>query len=89
MSDEKRKRSAAKGRFTRSVNSLENCIKDSDADSYDAQKHFDDLENAWRNVEAKHDEYLSTLDDEANFEREESWISDIQSKYHDVRKRYV
>ena len=88
MSDEKKKRSSAKGRFTRSVKSLEKCINDPDFDRNDAQKHFNDVESAWQNVEMKHEDYISTLEED-QLSVEEKWIDELEKKYHDIRKRYV
>ena len=89
MSDEKKKRSAAKGRFTRIANNLEKCITDPNGDGDDVQQTFGDLESSWKNVEIKHEEYISTLDENANFQPEETWIDEIERKYRDIRKRYV
>ena len=82
---DKWKRSLAKGRFTR-MNCLETFLDDPDGDG---GNFFEDVENAWRNVEAKHEEYVSTLGDEINLKPEDQWITDVQQKYHAARKRYV
>ena len=84
MSDEKKKRSAAKGRFTRIANNLEKCITDPNGDGDDVQQTFGDLESAWKNVEIKHEEYISTLDENANFQPEETWIDEIEKKYRNI-----
>ena len=86
---DKRKRSTAKGRFTRTLNCLENFLNEPDGDVEDADNFFEDVENAWRNVEAKHEEYLSSLGDNIDTEQEDIWITDVQEKYHATRKRYV
>ena len=89
MSD-KRKRTSAKGRFTRVVNCLESLLQEPDRDKEIAEKFFYDVENAWKNVEEKHEEYISALDEgDADLENEERWITEVQKTYHDIRKRYV
>ena len=51
-------------------------------------QQFGDLESAWKNVEVKHEEYISTLDD-AGIKSEELWIDEIENNFRDIRKRYV
>ena len=72
------------------VNCLESLLQEPDGDKEIAEKFFDDVENAWKNVEEKHEEYISALDEgDADLENEERWITEVQKTYHDIRKRYV
>ena len=86
---EKRKRVAAKGRFTRTVNSLDKFLGEPDGDDENAEKFFLDVEAAWMNVEEKHEEDTATLDENADTRIEDEWINEVQKTYHDIRKRYV
>ena len=84
---EKRQRSAAKGRFTRSLNLFNAEIESEEIDINDLELTFHDVENAWKNVEEKHDKYIAALD--AEIQNEEDWIIQIQTLYKNARKKYL
>ena len=52
--DAKNQRCAAKGRFTRKLSELTRSIEE-DQGSEIVRVNFEKLDEAWRNVEAKHD----------------------------------
>ena len=52
--DAKNQRCAAKGRFTRKLSELTKSIEE-DQGSEIVRVNFEELNEAWRNVEAKHD----------------------------------
>ena len=52
--DVKNQRCAAKGRFTRKLSELTKSIEE-DQGSEIVRVNFEELNEAWRNVEAKHD----------------------------------
>ena len=52
--DAKNQRYAAKGRFTRKLSELTKSIEE-DQGSEIVRVNFEELNEAWRNVEAKHD----------------------------------
>ena len=52
--DAKNQRCAAKGRFTRKLSELTRSIEE-DQGSEIVRVNFEELNEAWRNVEAKHD----------------------------------
>ena len=83
----KLKRISAKGRFTHYCNLLERALQDESSDLEDITLYFKDVESAWINVEDKHDECLISLEDDTG--SEETWIAEPQSKFQEVRKRYV
>ena len=74
--NEKRQRSTAKSRFTRSVNSLDKVIKLDGNNLFEASSLFEDVLKAWDNVENKNADYMSKL--EANTDTEEAWIDTEQ-----------
>ena len=60
-SDElKKHRTAAKGRFTRLVNELERMIDHEDVENEFVSSMFNDVNEAWKNVNEKHDNYMSS-----------------------------
>ena len=59
---EKIQRSAAKGRLTRSLNLFNTEVEAEEIDINDLELTFHDVENAWRNVEEKHDKYIAALE---------------------------
>ena len=74
MSDnEKRQRSTAKSRFTRSVNSLDKVLNLDGNNLFEASSLFEDVLKAWDNVENKHANYISKLDE--NTETEDAWMT--------------
>ena len=85
---EKRQRSAAKGRFTRILSIFNKEIDaEENMDIAELELVFHDVQNAWGNVESKHDAYVATLTDESP--DEEDWIVTIQQKYKEARKRFT
>ena len=84
---EKRQRTAAKGRFTRSLNLFNNEIKAIEIDIDELELSFNDLDVAWKNVEEKHDDYVATLDEEDP--ENDNWIIQVQTLYKGARKVYL
>ena len=73
--DAKNQRRAAKGRFTRKLAELTKSI-DEDRGSEIVGLNFEQLNEAWRNVEAKHDMYTTFLKD-SEIEESETWIAEF------------
>ena len=88
---EKRRRSYAKGAFSRAEKGFEQFIHDSESNGNtdDADNFFGDVERAWRNVETKHEEYIASLEEGAELGEEEIWLEEIQDRYFGMRRRYV
>ena len=85
--NEKRQRSTAKSRFTRSVNSLDKVFNLDGNNLFEASLLFEDVLKAWDNVENKHADYMSKL--EANTDTEDAWIDTEQAKFTDVRRKFM
>ena len=83
---EKRQRSAAKGRFTRCAILFNSEIHAEEPYLDDVESAFQDVENAWRNVEDKHDKYIAVL--EAENPADEEWITEVQTSYKKFRKTF-
>ena len=88
-SDElKKHRTAAKGRFTRLVNELERMIDHEDVENEFVSSMFNDVNEAWKNVNEKHDNYMSSTNgSEEEMAAGDQWISEIQRRFYDIRKR--
>ena len=85
MSDEsKRNRTTAKARFTRYGNSLKKCISDNERLEI-VDEQYSDFLSAWKNVENKHDEYITQLQDADG----DAWIGEVLSSYNETRTLYV
>ena len=60
--DAKNQRWAAKGRFTRKFTGLMDSINDYKGEEI-VKRNYDELKEAWRKVETKHDPYTIFLED--------------------------
>ena len=84
----KGKRTSAKERFTRTVTTLTEAIDDTNNDIDTMESMYDDVNNAWKNVIEKHEDYTSAADFEELEPDSELWINEIQARYNDIRKVY-
>ena len=75
--DAKNQRRVAKGRFTRQLPELTKSVKE-DKGSEIVRVNFEELNEAWRNVEAKNDMYTTFLKD-SEVEESKAWIAELQS----------
>ena len=75
--DAKNQRRVAKGRFTRQLPELTKSVEE-DKGSEIVRVNFEELNEAWRNVEAKHDMYTTFLKD-SEVEESKVWIAELQS----------
>ena len=87
MTTEKGRRSAAKGRMTRVIKAFNDEAELETVNISELTLSFRDVEEAWKNVEEKHDAYIATLTEE-NLE-EDQWITPIQQSYKGVRKKFT
>ena len=82
----KRKRTAAKSRFTRTINDLKRALEEEYLDIDVVNSLYDDVNESWKNVSDKHDSYMSSVsDDEISLGDE--WITELQLRYYEVRKK--
>jgi len=85
MADEASKQEAksqrrnAKAKFTRKFNEIVKSINERKNPQVVSQL-FTELKEAWNNVEAKHENYCTFLNDD-EYEDEENWISEIYARY--------
>ena len=86
MDQLKRQRTSAKSRFTRTVNVLLSKLED-DTVSDDSliTSIFNDVRDAWRNVNEKHDAYVVALPDDQPSREDDEWINGIQNKLYEVQ----
>ena len=81
------KRSAAKGRLTRTTNALNEYIS-GDSKEYELLNSiFSDVENAWHNLEQKHDEFISVVENPEDADHDE-WMNKCQTEFYNARKSY-
>ena len=85
--DAKNQRRAAKGRFTRKLAELTKSIEE-DKGSEIVGVNFQQLNEAWRNVEAKHDMYTAFLKD-SEVQESETWIAELQSSFSEAMEKQV
>lgn len=85
--DAKNQRRAAKGRFTRKFAELTKSI-DGDKGPEVVRRSYDALNEAWRNVEAKHDVYTIFLED-SEVEESEEWIAQLQQLFSEAMERQI
>ena len=84
MADKQKKlRSYAKGRVTRSVNVFRRSIEEN-VDVETLKLLAGDVESTWKDVEEKHQEYIGALEDYAE-ETEDAWIGDIEDQQRESR----
>ena len=85
----KRQRSSAKGRFTRLENQLLKKMEDEPDMSRVDMLYLilNDLKDAWRNVNDKHELYIDSIHNvTADVSHEnEKWIEDIQDRFYDAQ----
>ena len=80
-------RRAAKGHFKRKSNELRKLVSDHKEVEI-VKRNFDELTEARRNVESKHDTYTIHLEDsdvEANVE----WIFELQRLFSEAMEQYI
>ena len=83
----KRIRSTAKARLTKYGNNLRKYINDKNSlEIVDAL--YSDFVCAWKNLEDKHDAYVSICDDNESSANEE-WFDDVQKCFNDIRLMYM
>ena len=85
--DAKSQRRAAKGRFTRKLNELRKSVDD-DKGVEIVKQNYDELTEAWRNVQFKHDTYTMFLED-GEVEANEEWILELQRSFNEAMEQYV
>ena len=85
--DNKNQRRAAKGRFTRKLAELTKSIEEGKGSEI-VGVNFEQLNEAWRNVEAKHDMYTTFLKD-SEVEKSETWIAELQSSFSEAMEKQV
>ncbi|KAJ7337869.1 hypothetical protein OS493_008027 [Desmophyllum pertusum] len=85
--DAKNQQCAAKGRFTRKLAELTKSI-DEDKGPEVVRRSYDALNEAWRNVEAKHDVYTTFLED-SEVEESEEWIAQLQQLFSEAMERQI
>lgn len=79
--DLKLSRRNLKGHLTRTLTTLESLIKDDTGDVSMLQKYISKAEEQYENVEKKHAELTQVIEDDAEFETEEKWMSDCDSHF--------
>ena len=77
--DAKNQRCAAKGRFTRKRAEVTKSIEEYKGSEI-VRLNFEEPNEAWRNVEAKHDMYTTFLKD-SEVEESEAWIAELQNSF--------
>ena len=85
--DAKNQRRAAKGRFTRKLTELTNSINDDKGEEI-VKRNYDELTEAWRNVETKHDAYTIFLED-GEAQASEEWIMELQQSFSEAMEQHV
>ena len=85
--DARSQRRAAKGRFTRKLNELRKSVDD-DKGVEIVKGNYDELTEAWRSVESKHDAYTILLED-SEVEANEEWILELQRSFSEAMEQYI
>jgi len=83
MEEAKKKRTIAKGQFTRAEGRLLSAISDQ-ADLWTLSKRYEDMTERWNAAQNAHDEYVSGIDDDRAMETEEAWISELAKRFDKV-----
>ena len=83
ISQVKLQRTIAKGKFTRKLNYLSSLLE-SNAEVFEIDAGFTDLNDAWKGVEQKHDAYVEASTDEDN--TTDKWIESVEVEFLKVRK---
>ena len=85
--DAKNQRRAVKGQFTRKLTELTKSVEE-DKGSEIVRVNFEELNEAWRNVEAKHVMYTTFLKD-SEVEESKAWIAELQSSFSEAMEKQV
>ena len=80
--DAKSQRCAAKGRFPRKLNKLRKSVDDNKRVEI-VKRKYDELTEAWRNVESQQDTYTIFLED-SEAEANKEWIPDLQRSFSEA-----
>ena len=80
MEAAKAKRTTAKSNLTRAVNALERSIE-TPTPIRTIERRFDEMRNRWNSVQDAHEEYIYTLDDDAQKENEQPWIDELMERF--------
>ena len=75
-------RRSAKGKFTRKRSDFLNSVRDRNSIAT-IEKAYDQLEDAMNDLEGKHEQFTSFLNDE-EFDAAENWMSELQTLYRDA-----
>ena len=75
-------RRSAKGKFTRKSSNFLNSVRDRNSIAT-IEKAYDQLEDAMKDLEGKHEQFTSFLNDE-EFDAAENWMSELQTLYRDA-----
>ena len=84
MSSERASRTQAKARFTRAKNKLDSAI-DNGLLTTTVQNRYDALKVEWDNVQSKHDEYMTTVEQPSP--DDEEWIELISQEYDESEEK--
>ena len=76
----KARRRSSKAKFTRKFNEITKAIENESKSPEVIRQLFDEVKIAWTDVESKHEDYCSFLEDE-ECDDEEIWISEIYERY--------
>ena len=91
MDQAKRERTAAKSRFTRTVNHFTKKLGDDQVSDSLITSIFEDVRDVWKNVNEKHDAYVTSLTDEqVNTDQDEldTYIGSIQNRFYEVQEQF-
>ena len=83
VDERKKARSQAKRRFTRTCNNLQKAVDD-DLILKTVESRYNDLKDAWKEVQQKHDEYMEQVTEESD--EEEEWINDLNKTYCEIEE---
>ena len=77
----KRKRTTSKRTFNRLANALEQILQ-GDSPQMTIQRRYVDLKDTWREVQATHDEYIDSLEEDADVEAEDAWLNELSDIFY-------
>ena len=78
----KRQRSSVKGRFTRAENILTDKLDDEEVCIEVILSIYDDVKDAWKNVNEKHDVYVASIEGE---DGEDTQSEEVQNKFYEIQ----
>ena len=97
----KKKRKAAKGRFTRAQNSFIRTV-DSHSDAAIVKKRFSNVKERWNQLKLEHEMYKNVLEEtklvaadtderesEAIHNQEDKWICRVEEEFEDVERVHI